>query len=485
MKLLCCALLLAAGLTAFAAAEEYRNDVQILLYETNTEIEKDPNSPLSFFKDRTKVAGIPATVFGGNTEFRGFGDKYSTLRPLLEISDPDKIVILADARDVALNVPDNSDQAKAAVDRFTTSFEKLTKNAPNAVVVSAEAQCCVSAMSNAFPNEYFDADTGVRTKRACVSGQQGCEWEDNEKIAAWDYFMNQRAVERTGSEGQEDVYLNAGLMAGYPEDLIALLDMMDIGPTEDDQAVLSGLFYSFPNKIVLDYGQEMFGNNQWPRGLDEGCVFEPQNESGDLPLKHTVQNTMPLILHTPGKFYSCLDKLIDQLGGNSQKRYIEATEPIHFTESKSLPLAEEGHTERVDRELKSKSDKTDSQKCACYCDTENEDGRRQLRVLQVECDSAESLNCAQTCADTNLDSKLWDVEGDTAAQSGGIPLATAAPSAIPSAAPSSFPSSAPSDMPSVEPSAAPSDAPTSSPTMSPVAEGSSQYGGYGNYGSYG
>ena len=216
MKLSFCALFQGLALASFAAADEYRTDVQILLFETNSEIEKDPNSPLSFFKHKTQVAGIPATIFGGNTEFRGFGDKYSTLKPLLEISDPSKIVILADARDVALNIPDNNDEALAAVDRFVTSFEKLTKDAPNAVVVSAEAQCCVSAMSNAFPNEYFNPITGERANRACVSGQKGCEWQDNEKIAAWHFFMNQRAYERTGEEGKEDIYLNAGLMAGYP-----------------------------------------------------------------------------------------------------------------------------------------------------------------------------------------------------------------------------------------------------------------------------
>ncbi|KAL3907530.1 MAG: hypothetical protein SGILL_008834 [Bacillariaceae sp.] len=421
----------------------------------------------------TSFAGIPATVFGGNTEFRGFGDKYSTLKPLLEISDPSKIVILADARDVALNIPDNNDQAIAAVDRFVTSFEKLTKDAPNAVVVSAEAQCCVSAMSNAFPNEYFNPITGERANRACVSGQHGCEWKDNEKIAAWDYFMNQRAVERTGEEGKEDIYLNAGLMAGYPEDLIKLLEMMDIGPTEDDQAVLSGLFYSFPDKIVLDYGQEMFGNNQWPRGLEEGCVFEAQNGASDLPLMHKTQKTTPLILHTPGKFYSCLDKLIDQLGGTSQKRYIE--QPVVEQETfESLPLAEESHNERVERHLK-------TEKCACYCDNGSDSGRRQLRVLQVTCDSAEALNCDQTCADTNLDSKLWDVDTDVAAQSSGIPLATASPSATPSAAPSAAPSSSPSAAPSSSPSSSPSDEPTASPTPSPTdgAQYGGQYGGYG------
>ena len=112
--------------------------------------------------------------------------------------------------------------------------------------------------------------------------------------------MDDRAYNLTGTKNYGDIYLNAGLMAGYPEDLIDMLDLMDIHPAEDDQAVLSGFLYSFPNKVVLDYRQEMFGNNQWPRGLIDGCVFE--SKDSNKPLVHTETGTEPLIIHTPGKF---------------------------------------------------------------------------------------------------------------------------------------------------------------------------------------
>lgn len=109
-------------------------------------------------------------------------------------------------------------------------------------------------------------------------------------------------------------------MVGYPSDLINLLNLLDIHPYEDDQAVLSGLMYQFPEMIKLDYKQEMFGNNQWPRGLADGCVFETQGDH--LSLIHTETGTEPLLVHTPGKFYDCLDVLIEDLGGVSQQRYL-------------------------------------------------------------------------------------------------------------------------------------------------------------------
>jgi hypothetical protein len=40
-------------------------------------------------------------------------------------------------------------------------------------------------------------------------------------------------------------------------------------------------------------------------------------------LVHRETGTEPLIVHTPGKFYGCLDVLIEELGGTSNQRYLE------------------------------------------------------------------------------------------------------------------------------------------------------------------
>mmetsp|Transcript_1579 Transcript_1579/g.3501 ORF Transcript_1579/g.3501 Transcript_1579/m.3501 type:complete len:492 (+) Transcript_1579:55-1530(+) len=319
-------LLFSAGMCFSASADssaQLRDDVMVLMYETDESLRQDATSPLHFFEQRGKVANLQTVVFGEKLEYHGFGDKYQTLKPLLDVMDEDKLIILADARDVILNVPDNGAVATLAVDNFMEIYKKLTANAPNAVVISAEAQCCVSAMAHTHPREYFDSLTMERKSRACSSGKEDCLWYPSKNIEDWQVFMEDLAHNVTG-ENPSDVYLNAGLMAGYPADLINLLNVLDIHPYEDDQAVLSGLMYQFPEMIKLDYGQEMFGNNQWPRGLVDGCVFETQGDK--LSLIHTETGTEPLILHTPGSFYSCLDVLIEDLGGVSQQRYILGVE---------------------------------------------------------------------------------------------------------------------------------------------------------------
>ena len=318
-------------LATTVAAAPHRDDIHILMYETDESLEYDPMSPLSFFKERSTFADLPTTVYGGGLSYEGFGDKYQTLRSILDVVNPNKLVVVADARDVALNVPENEEAANMAIDRFIDTYRKLTVNDPGAVVMSAEGQCCVSAMTHAHPSEYFDPITKKRTKRACSSGMDGCHWNQNENIYAWVDFHRERAFNKTGIprnvDAVGDVYLNAGLMAGYPADLMKLVDVLDIDPKEDDQAVLSGLMYQFPEMIVLDYDQQMFGNNQWPKGLIDGCVFEKEDDEKNDPkqsfLVHSETNAQPLIIHTPGKFYGCLDVLIEELGGTSQQRYLQ------------------------------------------------------------------------------------------------------------------------------------------------------------------
>jgi hypothetical protein len=239
---------------------------------------------------------------------------------MLETMEKDKLVILADARDVILNVPANEAVATLKIDNFIETFANLRKNSPNAVVMSAEAQCCVAAMAHNAPYDYFNQNTKERAMRACPSGADNCPWFPSEHIEDWQNWMKERAFKTTGKDAS-DVYLNAGLMAGYPDDLLNLLNVADLNPSEDDQAVFSGLMHEFPDMIVLDYEAELFGNNQWTRGLKDGCVFKSQGEN--LSLFHTETENEPVFLHTSGRFYDCLDMLIEELGGVSQQRYLQ------------------------------------------------------------------------------------------------------------------------------------------------------------------
>ena len=219
-----------------------------------------------------------------------------------------------DGRDVLLNIhKDDPEQGKDIAEGFSLAYHALTSETPGAVVMSTEGQCCVSALTYVELGDYFNTD-GSRAERACASGEEGCKWNGDAKKLPWEDFQRDHAFKETGLH-LRDVYLNAGLVAGKPEDLLRVIETADMLPQEDDQAVFTDYMYNFPDEIVLDYAQQMFGNARWTQGLtDSGCPFDRHPDASVGSLIHKETNTMPLFLHGPGKFFECLDLVAERIG---------------------------------------------------------------------------------------------------------------------------------------------------------------------------
>jgi len=297
------------------------NKLKIIIYETG-----DYSTSLRTFLDTAEKYGVESFVVGQGSTFSGFGSKYGQLKDTLDEiqNDADALVAVIDGRDVLLNVNQSvgSDKFDLRVDNFIENFKEMVDGKPQAVLMSAEQQCCVSALCHAdSPSYYFDPLTGKRAHRACPSGEAGCGWVDNSNVKFWESLMLAEAYSNTGAQ-EISPYLNAGMMVGTAQNLIDMIDRMDLGEEEDDQAVLSAMYIQFPHLIALDYEQKLLGNNAWPKGIEEGCIynFDPEIEDQSY-LINTQTGTSPLIVHTPGKFYDCLDTLIERLGGVSDKRY--------------------------------------------------------------------------------------------------------------------------------------------------------------------
>jgi len=188
----------------------------------------------------------------------------------------------------------------------------------DAVVISAEAQCCVGALSYVTPGSLIQRNSTrtTRRKRACNSGASGCMGLGRDK--SWQDFMTGLAAER-GYKGTEYPFLNAGLMAGRAGALAQMLSDIQLDATEDDQAVMTDMLWGFPERFVLDYNQRLFGNARWPKS--DGCVFK-MDDSG--VFSQTETRTKPLFLHTSGKFYKCLRHMAVQVGWNNTARWSAA-----------------------------------------------------------------------------------------------------------------------------------------------------------------
>jgi hypothetical protein len=306
---------LTMGSMSFAASAP---SVHVLVYETELNNDREFLSPAEHLVDQIndRVNGMTASVFGQGNSFSGFGSKFSAVLPILreiQVEDPESIVVISDSRDVLINNPFHEDTyATLLADEFRSAYEELTDGRPGSIVISAEAQCCVSALTHVSPGMYYHAD-GSRKQRACSSGAVDCLWAGDDKARPWESFMENLMTTRTPLMAK-DMYLNAGLIAGKAKDLIRVVVSAQIGEDEDDQAVLTDYMFHNPNDIVLDYQQIMFGNNR--AGVSnyksEGCIFT--SKTSETRLFHSETNTAPLFVHSPGGFYECHDKLADLLG---------------------------------------------------------------------------------------------------------------------------------------------------------------------------
>jgi hypothetical protein len=223
-------------------------ELQLLIYDETETIRKAHQAH--------QVRGVNAVIFGHEDKM---SSKFAAAVPVLKVMQPDDLVVLSDNHDVRINYPSGGESARyEAIFGFRAAFEELTRNYPGAVVISANAECCVSALTHANPGDYFTTN-GARKKRSCLSGEPGCMWTGAERAQPWRFFMEDIARQRRASS--DNVYLDASLIAGRVRDLLKLIQATDIDKSEDDRAILTDFLYRNPNLVVLDYEQKMFGKN--------------------------------------------------------------------------------------------------------------------------------------------------------------------------------------------------------------------------------
>ncbi len=269
----------------------------------------------------SRLDGVNVTLFGQGVDFVGFGMKADALIPVLANLPDDEIVVVIDSRDVLINnhLQNPTEESIHIVNEFRSNYDQLmsTASSPEAIIISAEAQCCVSALTHIQPGGYYNVD-GTRNNYACLSGTPECLWISDEKAQPWEVFMKDVAKAR-GAHNMDDKYLNAGLMTGTASNLLKVLVDAQIQVDEDDQAVLTDYFYRHPELFLLDYEQSMFGNNRGAFGghsFEDACTFQQDDSTPLRRLQHKKTYRTPLFIHSPGGFFDCHEYLGEQLGMN-------------------------------------------------------------------------------------------------------------------------------------------------------------------------
>lgn len=106
-------------------------------------------------------------------------------------------------------------------------------------------------------------------------------------------------------------YLNAGTVMGPIKKGLELFEFFGLDNEEEkcDQIPLIQYFTKFPNRLTVDTEHHIFGVNGGRAGLETSDY-----QLKDHRLYSTKTNSLPTLLHVPGKFFVGLDQIAIQLG---------------------------------------------------------------------------------------------------------------------------------------------------------------------------
>lgn len=263
----------------------------VVIYETDLQ-----HPHLKILQESLTKYGYEYKVLTDKT-WIGFGKKVRRIHEHLKTLDPNKVVIVCDARDV-LAVNYSSEE-------FMRKFME-TVDYDSKLVVSTEIGCCVRTP---FGPGQYRTNTGDVLQRSYDKNKNGEEQQDKK----WKTMFKWRAVQKGIKhpiEHKQSIYLNAGVYVGKVKNVTQVYRHMNIDEKEDDQIIMSEIFYLHPNMFHLDYSRQFFSNSHvWDKNNsakateDSGCYYD---ETDGLVVD-TYLKSNPFFVHTPGKHFKCYD----------------------------------------------------------------------------------------------------------------------------------------------------------------------------------
>lgn len=229
-----------------------------------------------------------------------FGRKINKIHKFISNLPSDRLVIICDARDV-LSVNFDSDM-------FVRKL-KSTVDYKSKVLVSTEIGCCVKTWFG--PGQYRSIDGRVLQRSYDKSNV------DLKYDSQWKNMFKERALLegiKHPVKHKQSIYLNAGIYTGLAKNVCKIYDHMAISEREDDQIIMSEIFYLRPEFFQLDYNRNFFSNSHvWDKNNsvqgceDSGCYYKEK----DNKIVDTYLNSKPFFIHTPGKHFNCYDYVLN------------------------------------------------------------------------------------------------------------------------------------------------------------------------------
>lgn len=199
--------------------------------------------------------GIPLEVIGEGRPYPGHGAKIEYVIEYLSVQDPDEIVMYVDGYDVVF---------LAGAEEIERKFRAFG----HPFVFSTEQNCNVNGgLFARFP--------------------------------VWFRYPKGKGPYR---------FINAGTFVGKAGYMRDLLRRIDATQAASDQTVINRYYVKHQSEFALDYEQEIFTCTAGRTGLEEE---DYRVEGGRL--RNLVTNSLPCILHCPGKNFIGLEKIVSKL----------------------------------------------------------------------------------------------------------------------------------------------------------------------------
>jgi hypothetical protein len=212
--------------------------------------------------------------------------KFKSVLSSLKTLPLDSVVVLSEGHTGTVNHHIKSLTAfYSELAKLRQIVAEMNQSHPGALLVSASTECCSSALAHIEPGTLFHLN-GKRNSRTC-KGNECFTGGSDSTSAAWRSFMKDRASKASKSDS---MYLDGSFVAGTVRDLMGLIEALDVDPLEDDRAVLTDYMYQNPDKIVLDYDHNVFGER-----IDGiASKIDPSCDDSDSRFE---SSTSPLFLH--------------------------------------------------------------------------------------------------------------------------------------------------------------------------------------------
>lgn len=286
--------LLVLYLKFFLKFYRYKNDVLVITYETDLK-----NKNLKLLHDTLKENKYRSRIIT-EKKWKGFGGKIIKINAYLKSLHPEQIVVVSDARDV-LSVNFDQEHLYSKLSNFDEIDSK--------VIFGTEIGCCVRTPFEPGKLRSRKGDVIHRT----------FEKTGKDLSSKWKNVFQTRAKLKNinhSISSKPNIYINAGLYIGKVKNILSLYKLINIDYKEDDQLLMSEIYYHFPNKFHLDYNREFISNshvwdsfNKKTIEDDSGCYYKMDNNK----IKDTYLNSYPYFIHTPGKHFKCYDAISKML----------------------------------------------------------------------------------------------------------------------------------------------------------------------------